>query len=187
MQNYHHASDSHSTETSEPPNETKATVHTQIVKSHTFLNIILIILSNGPLSVKTNPLFDCGSDTTLLRKDIAKRLNLEGRQQQLTGTSILSKSDKINSAIVSVNANSLAMKDSSKLSARLVNILDITFKRYDTSEIKQKYPHLNGIKFPQLKDLDVKILIGTGHADLLLHRELRVGRDGEPMAVETKL
>ena len=38
-----------------------------------------------------------------------------------------------------------------------------------------------------MKDLDVTILIGTDHADLLLHRELRVGRDGEPMAVKTKL
>ena len=79
------------------------------------------------------------------------------------------------------------MKDSSKLSAWLVNNLDISFKRYDTSEIKKKYPHLNGIEFPQLKDLNVTILIGTDHVDLLLHRELRVGRDGEPIAVETKL
>ena len=76
-QNYHHASDSHNTEISEPPNETEATVHTQIAKSHT----LPIILSNGPLSVETNALLDCGSDTTLLRKDIAKRLNLEGSQQ----------------------------------------------------------------------------------------------------------
>ena len=36
-----------------------------------------IILSNGLLSVETNGPLDRGSDTTLLRKDIAKRLNLE--------------------------------------------------------------------------------------------------------------
>ena len=81
---------------------------------------------------------DCGSDTTFLRKDIAKRLNPEGSQHQLTVTSALSKSDKIDSAIVSVNTSSLAMKDSPKLSAWLVNNLDTSFKRYETSEIKQK-------------------------------------------------
>ena len=43
------------------------------------------------------------------------------------------------------------------------------------------------MEFPELKDLDVTILIGTDHADLLLHRELRVERDGEPMVVKTKL
>ena len=100
----------------------------------------------------------CGSDTTLLIKNIAKRLNLEGTQQQLTVTSTLSKSDKTDSAIVSVNTSSSSMKDSSKLSAWLLNNLDILFKRYDTFEIKQKYPHLNRIEFPQLKDLDVTTL-----------------------------
>ena len=78
------------------------------------------------------------------------------------------------------------MKDSSKLSSWLVNNLDIPFKRYDTSELKQKYPHSNGIEFPQLKDLDVTISIGIDHADLLLHREFLVGRDGEPMGVKMK-
>ena len=34
-QNYHNSSDSHNTETPEPQNETEATVHTKIVKSHT--------------------------------------------------------------------------------------------------------------------------------------------------------
>ena len=77
-------------------------------------------------------LLDCGSETTLLRKNIAKRLNLEGSQQQLTVTSALSKSGKIDSTIVSVNTSSSAMKGSSKLSAWLVNDLDIHFKRYDT-------------------------------------------------------
>ena len=69
----------------------------------------------------------------------------------------------------------------------LVNNLDIPFKEYDTSELKQKYPHLNRIEFPQLKDLDVTILISKVHTDLLLHREFRAGRDGEPMAVKVKL
>ena len=88
---YHYPSDSHNTETSEPPNETEAIVHTQIVKSHTFLKVIPLILPKGPLSVEKNALLDCGSDTTLLKKDIAKRSNLEGSQQQLTVTSALSE------------------------------------------------------------------------------------------------
>ena len=37
--------------------------------------------------------------------------------------------------------------------------------------------------FPRRKYLDVTILTGTDHADLWLHREFRVGKDGEPMAV----
>ena len=36
------------------PYETEATVHTEAVNSHTFLQVIPIILSNGPLSLETN-------------------------------------------------------------------------------------------------------------------------------------
>ena len=63
------------------------------------------------------------TQTTLLRKDSAKRLNLEVSQQQLTVQRGLIKSHKIDSAIASVNASSSPMKDSSKLSAWLVNNL----------------------------------------------------------------
>ena len=67
------------------------------------------------------------------------------------------------------------MKDSSKLSAWLVNNLDISFNKYDTSKIKQRFSHLSGIEFPQLKYLNAAILTGTDHADLLLYREFRDG------------
>ena len=47
--------------------------------------------------------------------------------------------------------------------------------------------HLKDIDFPVLKDLDVTLLIGTDHADLLLHRDFRQGQNGEPTAVKTTL
>ena len=78
------------------------------------------------------------------------------------------------------------MKNSSKLSAWLINSLDIPFKRYDTSEIKQRYQHLNGIEFPPQRDLHITILIGIDHADHLLPREICGRRDGEPMPFSTK-
>ena len=74
----------------------------------------------------------------------------------------------------------------SKLSTWLLYNLDIPFTRYDTSEIKRKVPIR---KWNQVssKDLDQTILIGTGHANRFLQRELRVWRDGKPVAVKTKL
>ena len=70
---------------------------------------------------------------------------------------------KVRSEVISINDSSLAIKDSSKLSAGLVNSLDIPFKRYNTFEIRQRYPHLNRIKFSWVKELDVIILIDTNH------------------------
>ena len=38
-----------------------------------------------------------------------------------------------------------------------------------------------------MKDSDVTLLIGTDHANVLLHRDFRQGQNGEPTAVKTTL
>ena len=49
------------------------------------------------------------------------------------------------------------------------------------------YPHLKDIDFPVMKDSNVTLLIGTNHTDLLLHRDFRLGQNGELAAVKTTL
>ena len=49
----------------------------KLKKNHTFLQVVPIILSNGVLSIEKRLLLDYGSDSTLLKKDITKRLILE--------------------------------------------------------------------------------------------------------------
>ena len=60
----------------ELPRQSEAAVNTQLGAKLTFLQIIPVKLSNGHTFIETNALLDCGSDTTLLRKDVAQRLNL---------------------------------------------------------------------------------------------------------------
>ena len=67
---------------SESPQQSEATVNTQLGAKHTFLQIIPVKLSNGHTFIETNALLDCGSDTTFLRKDVAQRLNLKGKQKK---------------------------------------------------------------------------------------------------------
>ena len=49
---------------------------------------------------------------------------------------------------------------------------------------KKKHQHLKDIDFPVLQDSDVTLLIGTYHADVLPHRDLGQGENGEPTAVK---
>ena len=49
------------------------------------------------------------------------------------------------------------------------------------------HPHLKDIDFPVLKDSNVTLLIGTDHANLLLHRTFRQEQNGDPTAVKTTL
>ena len=189
-QNYQtnqHATIGLNDQTSESPQQSEAAVNTQLGAKHTFLQIIPVKLSNGHTFIETNALLDCGSDTTLLRKDIAQRLNLKGKQEKLSVTSALSRSHNIDSVTVSFDISSTSVSGSTQISAWVVHNLKIPFNRYDVSEIKKIHPHLKDIDFPLLKDSDVTLLIGTDHANLLLHRDFRQGQNRGPTAVKTTL
>ena len=55
------------------PQQSEAAVNKQLDAKHTFLHIIPMKLSNGHTFIETNALLDCGSDTTLLRKETLKK------------------------------------------------------------------------------------------------------------------
>ena len=87
-------------------------------------------------------MLDCGSDTTFLRKDVAQRLNLKGKQKKLRATDALSNPHNIDSATVSFNISSTTVSGCTQISAWVVHNLKIPFNRYDVSEIKKIHPHL---------------------------------------------
>ena len=88
---------------------------------------------------------------------------------------------------MSFDISSTSVSGCTKTSAWVVHNLKIPFNRYDISEIKKIHPLLKNIDFPVLKDSDVTLLIGTDHANLLLHRNFRQGQNGDPTAVRTTL
>ena len=94
---------------------------------------------------------------------------------------------------MSFDISSTSTSGCTQISAWVVHNLKIPFNRYDVSEIKKKkkkkkiHPHLKDTDFPVLKDSDVTLLIGTDHANVLLHRDFRQGQNGEPTAVKTTL
>ena len=52
-------------------------------KSNYYLQVKPVILSNGSFKVKTNALFNSGSDSTLVSQDTADKLRLKGENRQL--------------------------------------------------------------------------------------------------------
>ena len=85
-------------------------------------------------------MLDCGSDTTLLRKDVVQRLNLKGKQIKLRVTIALSNSHNIDSATVSFDVSSTSVSGCTQISAWVVHNLKIPFNRYDISELKKDTP-----------------------------------------------
>ena len=112
-------------QTYESPQQVEAAVNTQLGAEHHFLQFILVKLSTGHTCIESNALLDCGSDTTLFRKDITQRLNLKGKQEKLSVTSALSRSHNIHSATVSFDISSRSVSSSTQISAWIAHNLKI--------------------------------------------------------------
>ena len=89
-------------ETSPNPLSTieQATINSHSVKSHTFLQIIPVTISNGSRTVTTNAFVDNGSDSTLIIKGLAEKLNLNGASKTLKIRNILNNEMSYKSNLV---------------------------------------------------------------------------------------
>ena len=156
----------------------------------TYLQIVSVTLTNSSrdIEVYTNALLDTGSDTTLIRKDIADKLKLNGIRRTMNISNAVTNTRKISSQVVNVIITSQTNKyDCFNIDdARVMNKLNIPNNKIDEAEI-HKYEHLHDISLPKPDKGDVTVLIVSDHAELLLHQEFKIGKQGDPVAVKTKL
>ena len=154
----------------------------------TYLQVLPVIVSNGESFIETNALLDTGSDSTLIRQDIADILNLPGMKHSLELSNVMSISKKINSKLVSFNLSSSSHPNHVNVSnAWVVQDLQLPTSQITSKEMKQKWPHLHDIEFPPPNNNDVTILIGADMPHLLLHLDYKVGKQNDPVAIKTKL
>ena len=151
----------------ELPQQSEAAENTQLGAKHIFLQIISIKLWNGHTFTETNTLLDCGSHTTVLRRNVVQKLNLNGKQKKLSVTSTLSESHNIDSATVSFDISSISVSGRTQISVWVVQNLKIPFNRYDVSKIKKIRPH----RRKWLSSIE-RFRCYT-HANLMLHRDFR--------------
>ena len=61
----------------------QATINCHSVKSHTLLQVIPVTISNGSRTITINAFLNSGSDSTLISKNLADKLNLKGATEKL--------------------------------------------------------------------------------------------------------
>ena len=158
--------------------------------SQTYLQIILVTLTNSKrdIEVHTNALLDTGSDTTLIRKDIADKLKLNGIRRTMNISNAVTNTRKISSQVVNFIITSQTNKcDCFNIDdARVMNKLNIPNNKIDEVVIS-KYEHLHDISLPKPNKSNITVLIGSDHPELLLHQEFKKEKPGDPVAVKTKL
>ena len=74
------------------------------ILSQTYLQIVPVTLTNSrrDIEIHTNALLDTGSDTTLIRKDIAEKLKLNGIRRTMNISNAVTNTRKISSQVVNV-------------------------------------------------------------------------------------
>ena len=75
-------------------------IQSATIQSKTHLLVLSVISSNDSYSMRTNALLDCGANSTFVREDIAKILQLKGEQKPLKIQNAFLDSGQIESKLV---------------------------------------------------------------------------------------
>lgn len=158
-------------------------------RSKTLFRILPIKLYNENIQIETFAFLDDGSSVTLIDNDIAKQLQLTGSPDvlRLKWTKGVERQET-NSIRTSV---AIRGRNSSKIftlnNVRTISNLTLPSQTINAFEIKKRFPHLADIPIEDYENAIPKILIGIDNLKVIMNRDIREGRDDEPVGAKTKL
>nr|XP_039264589.1 uncharacterized protein LOC120340410 [Styela clava] len=158
-------------------------------RKRVYLMIVLVNVtsSDGSHSVKTTALLDYGSNATLCKLSLMKKLKVKGKQDSFT-ISTVNGLHKQNGYRLDLNVKGLQESDKFMLEDVLaVESLPILSDGLPTKADIQSYRHLNGIDFPEIGNHEPELLIGADNYEALIIQDRRLGNKGQPAAVHTPL
>ena len=159
-------------------------------KKDIFLQVVPVVLhgSTDTQTVTTYALLDDGSESTLLRADIAKKLHLRGNRQFLNVSTVVEKSrEPIPSTEVELNVSSLDRK----FNITMDSVSVVPAERFNMPgrpplEDSDYFTHMDDIDVSCVAPEEITLLIGADQPEAHLHSEVRRGRKGQPLLVKTK-
>ncbi len=152
------------------------------------LQVLPVFIHSDGEIVKTLAVLDAGSDSTLIRKDLADRLGLNGDMHHV-------RVNTVESDTTSHNLKRVAFKMTSEDHPEPVDVdgawvvTKLKIPKYDIAgeDVAGFWSHLEDVKLPDLGEGEVQILIGADMAHLLCHLDVRVSSPDQPVAVKTPL
>ncbi|XP_062538061.1 uncharacterized protein LOC134206373 [Armigeres subalbatus] len=148
-----------------------------------------VVLHGKHRSIETFAFLDDGSELTLLDKELADELQLEGDAAPLcllwTGGAKRREDDSKNVKL------EICSKHDSKMytmqGVRTVAELLLPTQSLNVEELSELYQHLKGLPITSYQDVRPRILIGMKDQHLSLVKKSREGALHEPIAVKTRL
>ncbi|XP_038060478.1 uncharacterized protein LOC119731375 [Patiria miniata] len=138
--------------------------------------------------IDTYALLDSGSTSTFCTEELAKRLKLCGQQQQLSLTTLAGANVQTATTVISLTVSGIDCKQPVELplvyTRRELPIHDANLAKQEDIE---KWPHLQGLKLPQVDKGRVQLLIGQDVPEALMPLEVKKGERNAPYATRTEL
>ena len=130
--------------------------------------------------MRTNALLDCGVSSTLVREDIAKILQLKGKQKPLKIQNVFLDSDQTELKLVNVTISSNHHPEKIQITkAWSIPNLPMPHVRCSTQELQKRFHQFQGIDIPSISSSDITVLIGADMPKLLIHEEYKAEKENE--------
>ncbi|XP_062554097.1 uncharacterized protein LOC134219387 [Armigeres subalbatus] len=184
--------------TNEPTSSTRAqststpsatvNVHRQ-PQSQVLFRIIPVSLYGKKATVNTLAFLDDGSSYTLIEKNLASELGVEGEAEPLClqWTSNIKRTEN-DSQNVQFEISAAGKNRRHLLQyVRTVESLDLPVQSLEYDDLSRKFDYLKGLPVDSYSTAAPRILIGVDNAKLLLTLKKREGKYCEPVAAKTRL
>ena len=154
---------------------------------NTLLQVIAVNVSSNNHSVTVNTLLDSGADSTIIDKEVATTLRLQGINCQLNLSSAISATKTLPSKLVSFQLSSSSHPNPIKLSHLwVVNYLNIPFSNVSFNVTKKPLPHVQDLPLSTASN-KISLIIRADMPEFHLHLEYKRGNPGNPIGIKTKL
>lgn len=163
----------------------------QLIKKTVYFQIVPVRIEGvkGAGPVETYAILDAGSSDTLLRKDIAEALQLDGSEHRLTLGNIetcgVPKTSQLVSFKITPTGKGAINTTVNIDRAWTVPRLNIPPRQLVNERNKQKWKHLHDLDIPSVSTDQVGVLIGVDVPEAVMQHECRRGPKGQPYAVRT--
>ncbi|XP_055590152.1 uncharacterized protein LOC129742295 [Uranotaenia lowii] len=151
--------------------------------------MMTVTLYAGSKSMRVLAFFDEGSSGTLIEDSIIKKLAIDGEPEPLivTWTGNIKRyensSKRVSMMISSCNSDEKFLLEDARTVAELV----LPRQGVKSEEIKRQFKYLEKVPISDYSPSEPKLMIGLNNLHLFAPIESRIGQQGEPICVRSKL
>ena len=154
------------------------------------LKVIPVTIGNKVThkKVKTYALLDNCSDVTLCSDGLVSELMLDGEKTEYSLSTVNSESEKMSGLDVSFYIEPIDGTEKIDVDhAWTVKEIPVSNENIPTQNLINRFPHLEGLHFPEVQEKEVTVLIGANIPQVFWTLEERRGSYKEPVAVRSPL